>query len=104
MVNTSLKKGDNVAVLTGKDAGKTGKVISVDRKTGKITVEGVNVRHRFEKPKGNKAGQKVSFPAQMHAGKVMLVCPECGKQTRIGYKILENGNKQRVCKKCQKSI
>src|SRR5258708_1290228 len=98
MANTSLKKGDNITVLTGKDAGKTGKIISVDRKTGKITVEGINVHHRFEKAKANKPGQKVSFPGQMFAGKVMLVCPSCGKPTRIGNKILENGKKQRVCK------
>jgi large subunit ribosomal protein L24 len=104
MTTTNLKKGDNVSVLIGKDKGKNGKIISVDRKSGRITVEGINVLHKFEKRKGQTAGQKVSFPGPMLASKVILVCPNCSKATRIGYQILENGKKQRVCKKCSKAI
>ncbi len=104
MTTTNLKKGDSVQVLAGKDKGKKGKILSVDRKNGKVTVEGVNIVHKFEKRKGQTAGQKVSFPAYMTASKVQLVCPNCGKATRIGHKILENGKKQRVCKKCDKAI
>lgn len=104
MIHTSLKKGDNVKVRAGKDLGKSGKIIAVDRKTGKITVEGVNIHHRFEKKRGNQGGQKVAFPGQMTAGKVMLICPSCGKPTRIGYKILDNGKKQRICNKCEKAV
>ncbi len=99
---TGLKKGDTVAILAGKDRDKKGKVISVDRKTGRITVEGVNIHHRFEKAKGRTAGQKVAFPGTMPAGKVILICANCGKPTRIGYKFLEDGTKQRICKKCSK--
>ncbi len=102
--NTNLRKGDTVAILQGKDKGKTGKIIEVDRKTGKVVVEGVNIHHRFEKRRGNAAGQKVSFPSQMLAGKVILICPNCGKATRISHKFLDNSAKQRVCKKCGKAI
>lgn len=101
---TSLKKGDNVAVLRGKDKGKTGKVISVDRKNGRITVEGVNIHHKFEKAKTNKPGQRVSFPGTMDASKVQMICSSCGKRSRIGYTFLENGTKQRTCKNCSKAI
>jgi len=105
MINTNLKKGDNVAILRGKDRDKTGKIISVDRKSGRIVVEGINILHKFQKKSGAKnVGQKISFPAPMNASKVILMCPQCGKATRIGHKILENGKKQRVCKKCQKAI
>lgn len=104
MMRINFKKGDTVAILVGKDAGKTGKIISVDRKTGRIIVEGVNVHQRFEKKRGEQAGQKVAFPAAMHPGKAILICPSCGKATRIGYKMLEDGKKQRVCKKCGKAI
>ena len=104
MTSTNLKKGDSVAILRGKDKGKKGKILSVDRKTGKLTVEGVNILHKFEKKNGTKGGQKVSFPGYMNASKVILICPSCGKATRIGHKTLENGKKQRVCKKCEKAI
>jgi large subunit ribosomal protein L24 len=104
MTATRLKKGDQVKVLAGKDKGKNGKILQVDRKEGKVVVEGVNQHHRFEKPKGNKAGQRVTFSAFMPVSKVQLVCPSCGKSTRIGNKILENGKKHRVCKACEKAI
>lgn len=101
---TSLKKGDTVSVLVGKDQGKTGKIIEVKRSTNKVVVEAINIHHKFQKPRGNQPGTKISFPSAMPAGKVILICPNCGKPTRIGHKFLENGTKQRVCKKCQKAI
>lgn len=101
---TNLKKGDTVALLAGKDRDSRGKVISVDRKTGKITVEGLNIHHRYEKAKGRNPGQKVSFPGTIPSGKVILICPSCSKATRIGFSFLENGTKQRICKKCKKAI
>ena len=99
-----IRRDDTVMVMVGKDKGKTGKVIEVNRKANKVTVEAINIHHRFEKKRSGTAGQKITFPAGMPAGKVMLVCPSCGKQTRIGHKFLENGTKQRVCKKCEKAI
>jgi large subunit ribosomal protein L24 len=104
MTATRIKKGDTVAVLTGKDKGKSGKVLQVDRKEGKVVVEGVNVHHRFEKAKGNKPGQRVTFSAFMRVSNVILVCSACNKPTRIGAKILDSGEKQRICKVCGKAI
>jgi large subunit ribosomal protein L24 len=98
----SIKKGDTVKVLTGKDKGKTGKVLEVFPKLGRLTVEGVNVHTRFSKPKkqGEK-GQRVEFAGMMYVSKVMLVCPNCGKPTRIGHESTANGN-NRKCKLCGK--
>ena len=101
---TNLKKGDTVAVTVGKDKGKTGKVSEVDRKSNTVVVEGLNIHHRFKKASGGKPGSKVAFASAMPVGKVVAVCPHCGKATRIGHSFLENGSKQRVCKHCGKAI
>jgi large subunit ribosomal protein L24 len=101
---TNLKKGDIVGVTVGKDKGKTGKIIEVSRINNRVVVEALNIRHKFEKKRGNQAGSKISFPAPMPASKVILICPNCGKATRIGHHILENGTKQRICRKCKKAI
>lgn len=100
-----IKKGDSVKVLTGKDKGKTGKVVHVNHNREMVTVEGVNVLTRFERPrKAGQKGQKVQFPAPLRVGKVSLVCPACGKPTRVGFETDEKGAKKRVCKKCNKRI
>lgn len=103
-MNMSIKKNDTVKVLAGKDRGKTGKVLEVSPKTGKIVVEGINIAVRFSRPKrqGEK-GQRMELPAAMLAGKVMLVCPHCGKTTRVGHELNDNGN-FRKCKKCGQLI
>jgi large subunit ribosomal protein L24 len=95
-----IKKGDEVKMLAGKDKGKTGKVLEVRPKEQKIVVEGLNIRVRFSKPRrqGEK-GQRLELPAPFLAGKVMLVCPNCGKPTRIGHEVNEQGN-FRKCRKC----
>ena len=99
-----IKKGDNVLVAAGKDKGRTGKVMRVLPRELKILVEGINLKKKHAKPKrqGEK-GQVVEIPAPMDASNVKLICPKCGKATRVGYKI-EGGNKQRVCKKCKQEI
>jgi large subunit ribosomal protein L24 len=101
----NLKKGDNVKVLAGKDKGKTGKVVNIDRKSLRVTVDGVNtqVRHERAKKAGQK-GQKVTVPKAMDWSKVMMVCPNCNKPTRLGSRVDEKGNKHRVCKKCRNDI
>ena len=104
MTSKKIKKGDTVAVVSGKDKGKSGKVIRVERETDRLVVEGANIHHRFEKPRGNKAGERVSFPGSMSISKVMIVCPNCNEVSRVGMKVLEDGTKQRVCKSCQKAI
>lgn len=100
-----IKKGDTVKVLSGKDKGKTGKVLTVDTKRQSVVVEGVNVHTRFERSK--KAGQpgtRVALPSPLPAGKLQLVDPASGKPTRIGYKLLENGTKQRVAKQSGQAV
>ena len=96
----NIKRDDKVIVLSGKDKGKEGKVLSVDPKAGKVIVEGVSVASKHSKPRkqGDKGGIiKVETP--VYACKVMVVCPKCGKPTRVAHK-LENGKNVRVCKKC----
>ena len=100
-----LKSGDEVVVITGKDKGKKGKVISVDPKSGKILVEKVNMVIRHSKPRRQgEAGGRLEKEAPIYGSKVMRVCPKCGKPTRIGRKVLENGEKSRCCKKCLEII
>ena len=96
-----IKTGDRVYVLSGKDRGKEGKVLR--RNVGKdlIVVENGNMVTKSVKPtQKNPKGGLVKQEAALHACKVMLVCPSCGKPTRIGRAFLDNGRKVRVCKKC----
>jgi large subunit ribosomal protein L24 len=101
MATMKIKKGDLVKVLSGKDKGKTGKVIEVMPKIMKVVVEGLNIHHRFEKKSGGKAGTQVAFPGSMAISKVMAIDPKSGKPSRIGYTFLENGAKQKVYKASQ---
>lgn len=98
-----IKKGDNVIVLSGNDKGKTGEVIEVIPKTEKVKVKGVNVRKKHIKAAPNQEGgiKDIEFP--IHSSIVGLVCPKCGKTTRVGY-IIEDGKKIRICKKCEAKI
>ena len=103
---TPLRKNDNVLVITGKDRGKKGRVLKVvPSKNGKVRliVEGVNLIKRHTKPNPGKniKGGIVEREASLHASNVQLVCPECGAQTRVGRKILGDGRKVRVCRKCE---
>jgi large subunit ribosomal protein L24 len=100
-----LKKNDNVRIISGKDKGKTGKIIQVFPKLNKIVVEGLNIRIKHMRPKkqGEK-GQKIEFSAPLDASKVAFNCPKCGRVSRIGYKFLENKDKVRICKKCNEMI
>jgi len=100
-----IKTGDTVKLLSGKDKGKTGKVIKVFPKTGKLVVEGVNLHTRFERSKkAGSGGKKVTFFASLFASKVMLVDPNSGNPTRVSFTFLENGNKQRIGKDSGKAI
>ena len=100
-----LKSGDTVMVITGKDKGKKGKVLSVDPKTGKVIVEKVNVAIRHTKPRRQgETGGRIEKESPIYGSKVMRVCPKCGKATRIGRKVLENGQISRYCKNCQEII
>ena len=99
-----IKKDDKVIVLSGKDKGKIGKVISADPKNGKVIVEGVNVatKHQKAKKQGQDGGIiKVETP--IYVSKVQLYCDKCGKGVRAGYKLVD-GKKVRVCRKCGAEI
>ena len=95
-----IKKNDKVVVLSGKDKGKEGKVMSVDPQAGKVIVEGVNVASKHMKPrKQGEEGGIIKTETPIYACKVQVVCPKCGKATRVAHKIAD-GKKVRVCKKC----
>ncbi|MBO5544310.1 MAG: 50S ribosomal protein L24 [Oscillospiraceae bacterium] len=100
----NIKKDDKVIVLSGKDKGKQGKVLIADPKAGKVVVEGVNVATKHQKPKQQgQDGGIIKVETPIYASKVQLVCPKCGKNTRVGHKIAD-GKKVRVCKKCGAEI
>ena len=96
----NIIKDDKVVVLSGKDKGKEGKVLSADPKGGKVIVEGVNVASKHMKPrKQGEEGGIIKMETPIYACKVMVVCPKCGKPTRGAHKLVD-GKKVRVCKKC----
>ena len=101
----NIRKEDKVIVLSGKDKGKEGRVISADPKNGKVIVEGVNVakRHMKSRKPGQESGI-IKMETPIYASKVMRVCPKCGKPTREAHKFLKDGSKVRVCKKCGETI
>jgi large subunit ribosomal protein L24 len=99
-----LKVSDNVAVTTGKDKGKKGLIIRILRKQNKIVVEKVNIKTKHIKKTQQKAGEKIQFEAPIDASNVMVICPNCNKTTRVEYKKLESGKKQRICKKCKETL
>ena len=94
-----VRSGDTVRILSGKDKGKQGKVLEASPKEGKVIVEGLNIGKKHVKPrKMGKPGGIIDVERPLYSCKVQLVCPKCGKPTRIGHKILTDGTKQRQCK------
>ena len=99
-----IKKDDKVIVLSGKDKGKQGKILSADPKAMKVVVEGVNVATKHQKPmKQGQEGGIIKVETPIYASKVQLVCPKCDKGTRVGYKLVD-GKKVRACKHCGAEI
>ena len=99
-----IRKDDKVIVLSGKDKGKQGKVLSADPKGGKVLVEGVQIASKHQKPrKQGEEGGIIKKETPVFASKVMLVCPKCGKPTRVGHTVID-GEKVRACKKCGAAI
>ena len=96
-----VKKDDQVVILSGKDKGKKGKVLAVSPKEGKVIIEGCNMVTKHVKPKQmGQTGGIVKAECALYASKVMLLCPKCGKPTRLAHKILSDGTKERLCKHC----
>src|SRR5262245_55982198 len=102
-VHTPIRRNDTVSVNTGKDSGKRGRVLNGLPMKDRLIVEGVNMmkRHTRPNPQRNIKGGIVEREASLHASNVQLVCPECGKVTRIGHRILTDGRKVRICRKCE---
>ena len=103
IVKCKLKKSDEVKVIAGKDRGKTGRVLDVDREKGRILVEGINmVKKAMRKKKQNDRGGIVEVEAFLDVSNVMIVCKKCGP-TRVGFKV-EADTKTRVCRKCGEAL
>lgn len=101
----NIKKDDKVVVLSGKDKGKQGRIMSADPQNGKVIVEGVNVAKRHLKPrKAGEEGGIIKKETPIYASKVMRVCPKCAQPTREAHKFLKDGSKVRICKKCGEII
>lgn len=99
-----IKKGDQVQIITGKDRGKRGSVLSLLPKSGKVIVEGLNLRKKHVKSRKQGApGERIEVPAPINASNVMLVCPHTGKPTRIGSKVSGDA-KVRISKRSGKEI
>ncbi len=101
MPKVHVRKGDTVVVITGKDAGKKGKVLEVSPKTGRVIVEGVNIVKRHTRPsRSMPQGGIIEKPAPIHSSNVMPFCSKCNRPVRVGKRILPDGSKERICKKC----
>ncbi|MCD6246195.1 50S ribosomal protein L24 [candidate division WOR-3 bacterium] len=101
MAKLKLKKGDKVIVIRGKDKGKSGKILAVMPTSKRAIVEGVNMIVRHQKArKAEEQSGLIKKEAPVSIANLKLVCPNCGEPTRVGYMILENGKKARICKVC----
>ena len=100
-----IKKDDKVKIITGKDNGKIGKVLKINRKKERILVENINVVKRHTRPSAtNRQGGIIESEAPIHWSNMMLMCNKCVKPVRIKMQRLEDGKKIRVCRKCGETI
>lgn len=107
MRTTKLKKGDKVKIMAGKDKGREGTVEKVFPKEGKVLVSGINIYKKHSRGQGKEgkgAGGIIDIVLPLSQASVALLCPKCGKPTRIGFQILTNAGKVRVCRKCKEVI
>lgn len=101
----SLKKGDMIKIISGKEKGKQGKVLQVISKSQSVLIEKLNLIKKHQKPtQTNKQGGIIEKEAPIHVSNVILVCSHCNKMTRPKIKFLENSKKLRICKKCGEGI
>jgi large subunit ribosomal protein L24 len=98
-----IRRNDTVLVLAGKSKGRTGRVLRVFRSEGRAIVEGVNFvrKHTKANPQKNIKGGILERESPVNASNLMIVCGECGKPSRIGHKILDDGAKVRTCRRCE---
>ena len=100
-----IQSGDQIEVTTGKDRGKRGRVLRVVNADHKVVVDGINIVKRHQRPMPPlQPGGIIEMPAPLAESNVKIVCPHCDLATRVGYRILDDGSKGRVCKSCQEVI
>ena len=100
-MNVLVKKNDRVKVLTGKDRGKSGRVLFVDKHGSRVVVEGLNIVKKTQRPtQQNQKGGIIDIEAPLHISNVMVLCPKCDKPSRIKKKKLEDAGLVRICGKC----
>ena len=100
-----IKTGDTVKVLSGKDRGKRGRVMRALPKERRVIVEGLNIKKRHRRSRRqDRKGEVVLLPAPMSVSAVELVCPHCGRPTRIGSRLAADGTKTRMCKQCGQAL
>ncbi|MBU4533903.1 MAG: 50S ribosomal protein L24 [Eubacteriales bacterium] len=105
MAKVNVKTGDQVVVITGKDAGKKGKVIEVFPSTNRVIIEGINVVKRHSRPTRKlPQGGIQEKEAPLHSSNVMLLCNKCHKPTRVSRRVLDDGSRVRACKKCKEIL
>lgn len=105
LIYKKIKKNDNIKVIAGKDIGKSGKVLEVDRVKGRIVVQGVNmVKKTKKKTKKDQTGGIKEIESFLNISNIKLICPKCKKDTRVGFLISQDGKKNRICKKCKSVI
>jgi large subunit ribosomal protein L24 len=104
MIKTRIKKNDNVVVISGAESGHTGKVLFVNKKTGRVVVEGVNKKKKFVRPsQENPKGGVINLEYPIQISNIQYFCDKCKMGVRIGAQV-KNDSKVRVCKKCGKSL
>jgi large subunit ribosomal protein L24 len=99
-----LKKKDLVQVMVGKEKGKTGKILRVNQKRGRVVIEKLHMHKRHTKPTGKGAGGIIESEGSIYAANVLLYCEKCSKGVRTRVKALESGKKARVCRKCDAQL
>jgi len=100
-----IKKNDRVKVVKGKDRGKSGKVLRINRQDGKVYVEGANIISKHTRQQDqSKPGGIIKKEGPINIANVRVICPNCSKPARIGFDISESGIKNRICKKCNQQI
>ena len=101
-----VRKGDQVKVMAGKDAGKSGRVLFVNNTKNTVVVEHISIikRHTRPNPSKNVKGGIVEKEAAISVSNVMVICPSCGKHTRVGHTILPDGSKMRSCRHCKSTL
>ena len=103
--HANLRVNDKVEVIAGKDKGRVGKILRIENENNRLIVERINLIKKHQKAtEATQSGQIIEKEAGLHISNVMLVCPECSETVRIGKKLLDDGTKVRMCKKCKATI